>query len=345
MISIETQGSPYERGAQHGERCAALVHTVVAGYKDKGKFSLCPLAALRKIERFFPAMIREMEGIADGAGIPRDEIFRLNLQQLEAAPACSVVGVRDQDGNPWIAKTDDIGADEVGWNILERATTSEGVASLNLRFAGTVWTSTAYVENGFCMAMTGLPGGFGPPDAVPYMALLPLLPSRCTTTEEALALLEEFELDYGGFSLLLADAKQQAVLVEKTSQGQSSRELEFGSTAAMLCHTNHCCFGTLTDPLDSLDTPLARNSRDRLRVISDLASKSCHSPEGLQQLLRDHTDPGAICQHGGSGLHTDYAVVLSPSLGGIYLSEGPACGHPFGFHSVTASKVANAKSH
>jgi hypothetical protein len=353
MLSIETRGTPYERGVQHGTQCAGLIRNVLDGYNKQGKLSFDYLPALQKIECVFPVVQEEMEGIADGAQVTCEEIFQLNLQQLEAAPACSVVAVRDKEGSAWLAKTDDIAASELGWNVLQHSTTTEGISSLMLHFAGTIWVSTAYVETGFYMAMTGLPGEAGPPVGIPWVALLPLLPSCCRTTDEALAVLEKTEIEYGGFSLLLADAGHKTVLVEKTSAGQASRELGWDDTEAALCQTNHCYLDTLSDPVDFKETPLARNSRARLEVISALASQvasgKSDTDEGLKNLLRDHTIPGGPCQHGdpyhpGRGLYTDYAVVLSPSLKGIWLAPGPACSNPFEFHPIASNDYHHAST-
>src|SRR5690242_20587757 len=113
MISIATKGSAYERGRQQGVQAAPLIHEIHARYARKGVLDMDPAPILRRLEAAFPELIGEMEGIAAGSGIARDQIFRMNLMPLGAGPACSVAGIRDSDGNAWIAKTDDIGEDEL----------------------------------------------------------------------------------------------------------------------------------------------------------------------------------------------------------------------------------------
>ena len=332
MICITTQGTAHERGYQHGSQAAELIREVHGRYIAKGVLDANPTPLLRQLETRFPELISEMEGIAAGSGVAKDQVFRMNLMPLGAGPACSVVGVRDSDGNAWIAKTDDIAEDELGSNILRRDVPVSGAVSLHLHFAGTIWTSTVFAANGFCMAMTGMASGPGPQDGLPPQVLWRVLSDRCATAREAVEFLQSFELNSGGMSLLLADSGQRLLLVEKTAQGQCVRE--WSASDGLLCHTNHAWVGNLKDPPGFRDTPLGLNSRDRLNKLHGLVSALSASSDGLRSLCTDHTPPGAICQHGGGGLHTDYAVILSPSAGGIWLSMGPPCKAPFEFISI-----------
>ena len=334
MICITTQGSAFERGQQHGAQTAALVHQVLARYNSSTNMrQLDPAPILREIEARFPEVISEMEGIAAGSGISKDEIFRLNLMGLGAAPACSTAGVRDVDGKIWIAKTDDIGEMELGWNILRRDIPTTGDASLHLHFAGSIWTSTVYSANGFCMAMTGLTGEMETTHGLPPQVLWRVLSDHCKSAWEAVALLESCPLSTSGMSLLLADANQTLLLVEKTSAGQCVRELTDEIDA--LCHTNHTCMGKLQDPPHFANTRIGKISRDRLNRLHELVAREKHTLAGMQALLKDHSNPGGICQHGGGGLHTDYGVILSPSAGGIWLTKGAPCKVPFEFVPIT----------
>lgn len=332
MLAITTRGSAYERGFQHGQQAAPLIREIHDRYSRKGVLQRDVTSALRQVERLFPELIEEMEGIAIGSGIPKDEIFRMNLMPLGAGPACSVAGIRDEHGNPWIAKTDDIGPDELGSNILRRDVTETGASSLQLHFAGTIWTSTACTAGGFCMAMTGMAGPPGPSHGLPPQVLWRILPDRCATAREAVAFLERHELDFGGMSLLLADSQKTLLLVEKTTEGQCVRELSGSET--MLCHTNHACLGVLNDTPEFLKTALGQNSRERMQKLQSRVSRVPRNRVGLQSLLLDHALPGALCQHGGGGLHTDYAVVFSPSEKGVWLTQGPPCKTSFEFFAV-----------
>jgi isopenicillin-N N-acyltransferase-like protein len=329
MLTLNTVGSPRDRGRAHGQQAAALARAVCERYARKGALGADPAPVLRKLGAAFPELIEEMRGIAEGAGLSPDLVFRVNLQRLGAGPACSVAGLRDAAGAPWVAKTDDIGEDELGSNVLRRVLPSAGPASLQLSFAGTLWTSAGMNDRGLCMAMTGLDDGPGPEGGLPAMLLLPALVERCATVAEAVAFLSRHELDFGGISLLLADASGDLAVLEKKTRGQCARRLD--RDAAFLAHTNHACLGPLADPPAFAATPLARNSRERLGRLQALVPTLPRGREGLMALLRDHDPRGGLCQHGGGGLHTDYGIVCSPSERGAWIAAGPPCRTPFNF--------------
>jgi hypothetical protein len=330
MMTMTTRGSPRARGRCHGQQAASLVGQVRDLYARKGMLEEDPLPLLHTLEAAYPEMAEEMEGIAEGAGLPKDQVFRVNLQRLHAAPACSIAGIRDRAGNPWIAKTDDIGEDELGLNILCRGIPDSGPGTLALRFAGTLWTSAGTNDRGFCLAVTRLEDGAGPVGGLPPMLLLAALVERCATVAEAVDFLERHDLDFGGFSLLLADASKNMVLLEKNTQGQCLRPLA-AAEDAVLVHTNHACLGRLCDPSGFAETALGRNSRTRLARLYTRLAELPRDREGLMSLLRDHDPIGGICQHGGSGLHTDYGIVFSPCDAGAWVAGGAPCRIPFEF--------------
>mgnify|MGYP001594474447 CR=1 FL=1 len=332
MLCIATKGSPRERGQQHGAKCADLIRTIQAHYSRKGLLQMDPSPILRTLASSFPALIEEMEGIAEGADLLKEQVFRMNLQLLDAGPSCSMAAILGTDGDPWILKTDDIGEDQLGFNVLKRDTLASGTRILRLHFAGTIWTSAAFTDKGFCMGMTGLAGEAGPLSGLPPLALLHVLPERCRTVTEAEAFLESYALNHGGISLFLADAEKNLLLAEKNVHGQCAQRLR--SSDETLCHTNHARLGGLDNPPGYLNTPLGRNSLARLAYLETRVPLLPRSREGLQSIFADHTPLGGICQHGGGGLHTDYAVILSPSMHGIWLTKGPPCRAPFEFEKV-----------
>ncbi|WP_171962041.1 C45 family autoproteolytic acyltransferase/hydolase [Bordetella trematum] len=85
---VEVNGSPYERGRQHGEKAAARVKRSAAIYAralDGFGFPAARLAALiedfrYQVEAFEPDYLQEMQGIADGAGIPFADVLMINAR-------------------------------------------------------------------------------------------------------------------------------------------------------------------------------------------------------------------------------------------------------------------------
>lgn len=107
---IELQGTPYEMGKQHGSTFARLIKKAVADYKDDvaktfGKkkapkildWALHKARFRKDVHEHLPHVWEEMRGIADGAKVPLDDIFLLQMfeEVYEAAPR--KVGLKPQE--------------------------------------------------------------------------------------------------------------------------------------------------------------------------------------------------------------------------------------------------------
>ena len=90
---VEMSGSRYEMGRQYGRQCRALIRRLV------GRFDamLVPeeyLAGARKVamgalpvmRREAPELVEEVKGIADGAGLEFEDVFRLSCSQEHQRP-------------------------------------------------------------------------------------------------------------------------------------------------------------------------------------------------------------------------------------------------------------------
>ncbi|HUR89282.1 MAG TPA: C45 family peptidase [Ramlibacter sp.] len=127
-------GSPYDRGiaqgrafrdaiARHGESLLAVWRN--QGIDDPIAYRAQLLRETRfedAIERHAPHLLREVEGIADGSGLSREEVYALQLldeewafrRRLKDGPPlhkCSSVAVRNEAaGVTWIGQNMDLGA-------------------------------------------------------------------------------------------------------------------------------------------------------------------------------------------------------------------------------------------
>ncbi len=101
IYSIEVGGTPYEMGVQHGELLRDQIRESVADYKtnvvklfgqadaDRIFDWVLNVADFRSsIETHLPHVLEEMGGIADGAGLPFDDVLLSNMfeEVYEAAP-------------------------------------------------------------------------------------------------------------------------------------------------------------------------------------------------------------------------------------------------------------------
>jgi hypothetical protein len=118
MIVIECTGDGRSRGRMHGEAAKGLIHDGLQRWADATAGAagipitryvsafLSDTALLAAIETLLPDLIEEMRGIAEGAGVPFDQVAAFNLMDEQwwydlewsphAEPGCSVVAVAEQ---------------------------------------------------------------------------------------------------------------------------------------------------------------------------------------------------------------------------------------------------------
>lgn len=85
---IEVSGSPYERGRQYGAQAQTEIANSIAHYgaqiRDlnlrEADLARIVSAYLPKIQTFAPALLEEMRGIADGAGVGFSDIVMINAR-------------------------------------------------------------------------------------------------------------------------------------------------------------------------------------------------------------------------------------------------------------------------
>ena len=121
---IDAAGSPREMGRAHGEQARELIATGLERWRDelaktdkdadqlwKG---LSRTSGFRDASaRWAPALLEEIEGIAEGANADPDAIFAGNcLDEAwwwgEKGPGCSAVAVADRGGSPVIGQNMDL---------------------------------------------------------------------------------------------------------------------------------------------------------------------------------------------------------------------------------------------
>jgi len=101
MQVIECHGTPYEVGFQHGRRLADRVHACHAVYcRFPGLSGEQVQHAAQAIEAAhqarLPESLVELQGIADGSGLPVQDVLQLNFCMDIVADAplrCSIMGL------------------------------------------------------------------------------------------------------------------------------------------------------------------------------------------------------------------------------------------------------------
>lgn len=147
---VDLRGNSYERGLALGRMRRERVSACVAAWLDslRSKQVPDPQAHLQtflsesafktSVERFTPGLLEELQGMADGSGVPLDLVFAAQLMDEEWAYRdralgvetnrirCSTVTARSVDGPMLIGQNMDLGGYTDGHQIVLRMNPSSG---------------------------------------------------------------------------------------------------------------------------------------------------------------------------------------------------------------------------
>jgi hypothetical protein len=322
MFRFITRGTSSARGEQQGRACRELI---LSWFRQRLSHS-APAAPerldrlLAGFQRVYPEGFEESRGIAHGLGLAEADYFRVTFGFLEHLPQCTTCGVRARDGEPLIAKTDDLYASEVGRNVMETSLPEAGYRHVHFHFAGTIWTVAGMNETGLAIAMTGIPGPVLDQDGLPSLVGLHRILPACATVSEAVAHLRKLPVNSYGFSLQIGDAAGGLALLEKTGIGTVVLD---GRTGAPLLHTNHILDEEFARRNPLQKEPIGVNGQRRLETAAAQMRSLPRTEEGLQRLLLDRSPRGPICQQGEDGMHTDFAVIFAPTQKRMTFWPGP----------------------
>lgn len=340
IAHVELDGSHYEMGLQHGQQLAGLIRQVVDHYGRYKGAEQDLRAAVHAIEHTLgarsPGLLEEIRGIAEGAGLPYEDVLCLNTvydargDLLHSGPRCTAVGLPTSADGPLVAKTDDVGLDERHFETCFHARPRTGQPYLCYAFAGSVWNQGGINGAGLAVAMTGLrPAGGRDSDGIPSLIFLRMVLAACATVEEALAFTRANPLRGYGCSMTLADPEADTITVVENYPAQVAVR-RFSHEASV--HTNHPLWpktqALAPDErwLELYDRPdFAASTLARLDNVSHLVGQIPWTVAGLKQLLGDHAQTGAICQHGQARLHTSVAMIMVPRQRAMIAAEGYGC--------------------
>lgn len=277
-----------------------------------------------------PELLEEMRGIAAGAGLPYKDILTYNcigdISHIgnESKSECSNIAFVDTERGPAIGKTNDIGENAERYHALHRLEFNNGRRLLNVTWPGTIWANAAVNDQGLAYGGTSVVSKDSNPEGIISNALLRLVVQRCASVPEAVEMLKKIPVMYQSANLTFADAQGNLVVVEKSPTRTVVRRPRKGAIFA----TNHWITAKMKEILNG-DKQLLENSRARFKNFTRLVKeRKLHSVERIKEILRDHSSPGAICQH-GPYMHTSVAYVILPHERALLFSYGKPCKNEF----------------
>lgn len=343
MLEMRVSGHPFERGYRHGQRYDQLIREHIA--------ERCNFEAKwqREINRIFerveanledqlPHDLEEAKGIAEGAGVSLRDILILT-HWIEGKMgvfgsfwyACSLLGFIDHPDGAVIAKTSDHGLISCRFFAIQRVANDEGHSFMRVTFLGTTGTRAGLNEAGLALTTASLIPRDTNWDGIPVMSLVSEILQRCATVDEAIKMASRWSPIHYGLNIMVTDASGEIAVIEKLPRVQAVRK----PTEGVIFSTNHC-LADETVPYMGGQGLFLENSYRRYDKLERVAEDVKHTTREMKEILMDHNEPGAICQHGQAELHTTAAYIIIPRLGKMLIADGCPCEHEFVEHRLAA---------
>ncbi|MGH3344311.1 MAG: C45 family autoproteolytic acyltransferase/hydrolase [Carbonactinosporaceae bacterium] len=345
---LTVRGTPPAMGAAYGQAMAELIAGNVELYRRRfcddaglsGGDVLHWGALYRRVAAGYQPRIQAMlDGLAEGAGLPVEEVYALNARtellygsghrRDEGCTALAVLPERTADGHTLLAQNWDWRPEQGPVTFLLATVDETGHTVLCLTEAGMLAKSGLNSAGlGVCANLLTCDRDRGG-EGVPYHLLLRGVLEARTMSGAIRAAVDCERISSG--NLLLADAGGQAIDLE-VAPGDFGHLLPDGG---LLTHANHFESG-----IGVLDIGKARSASTLLRpvrarrLLAEPLAERRVSVADIETTLRDHySDPDGICRHPDPGLpETErvcsvYSLVMDLDARVLRVAPHPVCGH------------------
>jgi isopenicillin-N N-acyltransferase-like protein len=335
---IVASGSPFEMGRQHGAAAREIIHRFLAfNLRGAGVPARRSRAEVLERVRFFeplfrehcPALLEEVRGLAEGAGLSYEEALLLQIRgEVNAVPeggctAFAISGRGTATGQVLIGQNSDVDAEMETFGIVLHLKPDSGAEILMWTFAGLLGY---HGVNGHGVAhfANSLAGGPRWRRGLPHYPLKRLFYAG-RTISGCLELLDRYPVCSSG-NYVLAGAGGEILDVELTPEGYGT--LDDGGEG-FIVHANHFLSPRFATPeTDAASLPDSCNRQRRLREQITAEFGDLSVPH-LQRFLADHDGyPGSICRH----LHesdtvgkTAASLIAEPEAGRLHVCRGNPC--------------------
>lgn len=343
MRLIRAAGTHYEIGRSCGAQCAPDIRRKLTELHIPEQYTTVDhRAVLARIEgnirRLAPDLWEELEGIANGSGLPLPHVLMLNsissLQRLcsgadAVTGGCTSIGFADTPDGVIIGKAND-GGDEVEDDLPHLITFPGGRRAVFFAWPGTVWAWSWANDAGMISNGSSVTSNHINRDGLPGQLVPRLVLEHCATLAESATLLRETPLICEALALTMGDAQGHLAVVEQDVYRQAWREPDEGAVfTTNMWFSEELASDNISDP--AWGAYLA-NSRDRFANLQRLAREVPHDLEGMKRILQDHTQPGAVCQHrdnNAAGQNTYNAFIMLAQQRAVLVTGAKACEAPF----------------
>ncbi len=340
---ISVKGNPRQVGHQHGTRCRDMIHKNISLYfrlfqhyanLDRRQAVSLAQRFLPVIQSFDPALLEEMKGIAEGAGVNFEDILAINTrtelmypEQLATGGECTAIAALPEataDGDVILGQNWDWKPHLVGSTIILDIDQEGRPGVVTLTEAGLVGKIGLNSGGlGVCLNILKSPiGQVGVPIHVLTRGML-----NCGRMGDAIKKIAAQERGSTN-NCVMAHRDGAAMDFEMAPQEFDFLYPEKG----VLVHTNHFT----SERLKPLDTNVAQFPDTLLRYgrakqkIMPKAGKI--TVEDLKETFKDHLNhPSSICRHPDERdpelerAQTVASIIMNLSRKEVHLAAGPPC--------------------
>jgi isopenicillin-N N-acyltransferase like protein len=346
LLVVECRGTPHERGVAHGQQLRDQVHEAHSAFTARvtSDFGTTERDLVELVTSYLPAsrayapeLVAEIEGIAEGSGLPFESIFFLNCHDELAChgpsilargmPGCTAFAASvgaTVDGHAYIGQ---------GWDYYD------DLPVVLLRLSG---------DDTPTMLVLSMPGVAGGPGINQHG--LAMVWNTLKANDAGAGVPAPFVLRKGLQATNLADLVRDVVCSQRANgmnfiaaDAQAAVDIELSATRfhvtyceGVLGHANHYeappLLGFEADLPTALPDTLLRAGRMRV-----LLNERCGAIDlaALKEIMTDHcSGPGSICRHSFADLSTMSSIICDTAALTMWATNGNPCTEAFVSYSV-----------
>jgi isopenicillin-N N-acyltransferase-like protein len=323
---VVVQGTPRERGLQHGAQACDTIRTALSRFRETHGDEAVSIAH-RNAERswsllldYAPDIADEIDGIADGSGCDPIEIYtRIGFEFLPTEPVAGCSGMAlAVNGGARLGQNWDAPPIERRELILLLELDGQGFTAATIASAGTLgWVGTrrggiALLTNDLLLDRRDV----GLPSQVARRLAL-----RARNVGEALTVLRTFP-HMGGRTYLLGDAAGGVMCLEASPEAG----VHAMPQANRLFHTNHALLAPTADREDAARLQACYpSSRQRLEILAREGAAAATVTDIMSALRSRIGAPDAVSKEVSpcEPTETVFSIVIDCRKSAVHLCVGP----------------------
>lgn len=346
MRILELQGTPREVGRQYGEACRESFHELHERAMEHAANQMRwyqDIHVMHDVLRsLFPGFLAEIEGAAEGANMPLDDVLLnhrsfLSARELYPAPpesesGCTNLAFLQTPTGPIFGKNLDLSPDPDRDYAIRDVTYDDGSQVIHSVVEGEI-TARDTCMNGHGLTIGGSSVGSVFQQSIhnpPIEAMIYEMLRTCATTEGAIRFLQQYPCVGKGYNFVMVDEQGDGVALECACPMVQVRRAE-PDQDAIYC-TNIYQLPALSDA--DLRTPQGElYSRKRNHYLDRMLfeERVPRTVEQMQALLSAQGDEGGLCRpiDDGDYSKTRMSVVTVPAERAFWFTDGQPCAVPF----------------